>query len=181
MARGGGGEGAAALGHRGGASWEEVVVAAALREGEVARQRRWRGAARVLGRVAARAPSTRGWCAPALPSSFYRRGGQPLPLPQVLGAAAKGYLAPQGAPLLGLGFPLLGPAAWAFREGCGQPNWVAAPPLGPCRPFQVRGPQGGPLPEPSRIFRYSAGIFPNFSDTSGNHFPYMNLILRDLG
>ena len=38
----------------------EEEMAAALREGEVARQRRWRGAARVLGRVAARAPSTRG-------------------------------------------------------------------------------------------------------------------------
>ena len=65
---------------------------------------------------------------------------------------------------------------WA-NGWCGRPMWLMHP-LGPCGPHTLGGPHFYTPLEPSKRFRYPAEIFRNFFDTSGNHFPYMNLILR---
>ena len=68
-------------------------------------------------------------------------------------------------------------------EYVGRPMWAAAPPLGPCGPFQVRGPQGGALwnlPEPSRNFPIPCRKIPELFRNLENHFPYMKLYLRTL-
>ena len=69
--------------------------------------------------------------------------------------------------------------------GGGAARAWSPPPMPHPLPFiSVKGNgQGGApwnLPKPSRNFRYPAGKFPNLSDASVNHFPYMNLILRTL-
>ena len=91
--------------------------------------------------------------------------------PQTHLGPAKGGNLPPKAPYLGLGLPPLALAAWALGTRCGQPMWAAAPPLGPCGPFQVRWPHYGTLRNLLESSRYPAGK---------NHFPYMKLYLRTL-
>ena len=99
-----------------------------------------------------------------------------------LGPAKGGNLPPK-VPHLGLGLPPLALAAWALGTRCGQPMWVAAPPLGPYGPFQDRGSQGGALRnllEPSRNFPVPCRKIPELFRNLENHFPYMKLYLRTL-
>ena len=103
--------------------------AAAGREEGGGRERRWLGLSGVR---------------PSPLSSLYRRGGQPLPLPQVLGAA-KGETCPPRRPLPFRVRVSLGLAAWAFREGL----WPAH--VGCCASSQPYG-QVGPTMEPSGTF-----------------------------
>ena len=46
--------------------------------------------------------------------------------------------------------------------------------------LMIRGSHFGTFWNLSRKFRYLTGKFSDFSNTSGNNFPYMNLILRTL-
>ena len=104
--------------------------------------------------------------------------------PQTHLGPAKGGNLPPKAPKLGLGLPPPLPLPHGpWRAGAASPCGLHHAPLVHVSPPRFVAPKVGPsgtFPEPSRTFRYPTGIFRNFSDTSGNHFPYMNLILRTL-
>ena len=106
-------------------------------------------------------------CAPAPPSSLYRRGGLPWPLLQALGSAKKGgQLPPQVDPLFSRDLALsLYPMGMGLGGLVCWPMWACALPLGPCGTSRTGGPHYGTLRNLLQTSRYNTGKFPNFSGT----------------